>query len=149
MVAELQRLHDTITTAVAETEPAEALGLLWLLVDLHPGLIGRTRDKAGRLRAFFVSIVPTIGELAAQADASADVLAEDVFQRMIADPYEIYGVLISTIADALGPDGIATLTARFLAARSAHLETDAKALRDRLLSAGLMCCREGCAQFPM
>ncbi len=121
MLAELRRLHENITEQVADGDPAEALSLMWQLIDLHGPLGLRARDRAGRFPEFFANIVPTLAILAERAKLDADVLAGDVYQRFMAEGDGIYRELVSVMAAALGGDGLAALKQQFIAARDAHL----------------------------
>lgn len=122
MLAELKRLHETITEQVANDDPAEALSLMWQLIELHDPLRMRTRDRAGRLPAFFIGIVPSLATLAERAGLDADQIAGDVYQRFMADGDGIYKGLVTAMAGALGADGLAALRQQFMAARDAHLK---------------------------
>lgn len=119
-LAELQRLQHSIVSDVSKADPAEALSLMWQMIDLHGPLIARTRDRAGRLDEFFRAAVPTLPELASKARPDAEQLAEDVYQRYIGDRDGLYETLITIMADPLGPAGLAVLRERFEKARDAH-----------------------------
>ncbi|MGI9479871.1 MAG: DUF6880 family protein [Hyphomicrobiaceae bacterium] len=121
MVAELKRLQASITGDVADGDPAEALALMWLLVDLHPSLIARTRDRAGRLGDFFREAVAALPDLAGRANPDPEKLAEDVYRRFVRDSYGFCEPLIVLLAAALRAPGLALLKSRFEAERDAHL----------------------------
>lgn len=121
-LAELKRLQASITGDVADGDPAEALSLMWQLIDLHPSLIQRTRDKARRLGDFFMSAVSTLPDLATRANPDPKKLADDVQQRLMQDEYGFCEDIITLLADPLGPQGLALLKERFEAARAAHLK---------------------------
>jgi len=137
-LAELKRLQASITSDVATGDPAEALSLMWQLIDLHSFLIERTRDRAGRLGDFFNSAVSNLPELVTLAKPAAEKLAEDVHQRFMDDGYGIYEGLITLLAEPLRPDGLTLLRERFTAAHEAHLKNTRRvqsaAAHDHLLS---------------
>jgi hypothetical protein len=137
-LAELKRLQASITSEVATGDPAEALSLMWQLIDLHSFLIERTRDRAGRLGDFFKSAVSSLPELVALANPDAEKLVEDIHQRFMDDGYGIYEDLITLLVEPLGPKGLTLLRDRFAAAHEAHLKNTRRvqsaAAHDHLLS---------------
>lgn len=120
-LAELKRLQASITGDVADGDPADALSLLWQLIDLHDSLIERTRDRAGRLAEFFKSAVTGVPDLVARSKPDPEKLAEDVHQRFMHDGYGIYEDLIALLAEPLRPEGLALLKNRLEGERKDHL----------------------------
>ncbi len=139
MVAELEQLRSSIVTDVASSDPAEALSLMWQLIDLHGSLIERTRDRARRLGAFFASAVPDLPDLATQAKSDIEQLASNVFQHFVDDRYGVYDELILIMAEPLGETGLALLQEKFTAAHKKHLSQGRRsASRDaEILQTGL------------
>jgi hypothetical protein len=122
MLGELKRLQASLVSEVADADPAEALSLMWQMIDLHRSLIARTRDRAGRMNDFFSNTITVLPEIAARANPDAEQLANDIYQRYVRDPFGIFTGLITEMAEPLGPSGLAVLRDRLLGNRRERIE---------------------------
>jgi len=111
VVAELDRLKASILTDIATANPDEALDLLWLLVDLHPGLIERCFERSPHLADFFRATCQELGPLASKSTRPRSSLANQVFVRVLDNPYGLLDDLISVMAEGLGDEGLEALKA--------------------------------------
>ncbi|EIZ79382.1 hypothetical protein WSK_2041, partial [Novosphingobium sp. Rr 2-17] len=113
LAADLDMQRSAIVTYVAPTQPGEALDLLWRLLDLAPSLYERCDDSNGAISGVIVEALKDLGAVAAQAKPDKTTLAERVFTGVSANDYGQFDGLIGLMAEALGPEGLATLKAKF------------------------------------
>ena len=121
VVAELNRLKATLLTDVAAAIPDEALDLLWLMVDLHPGLIERCFQRAHQLPDFFRAVCQDLGPLASKSTRPKSSLANQVLVRVLDNPYGLLDGLITIMAESLGKEGLAVLKTLLLDERQIRI----------------------------
>jgi hypothetical protein len=121
LLDELVRLKARIINDVATTAPDEALELLWQFIDLHGEIIERTYDRSGRVGAVFRDACGELGEIAERAKPKREKFAEQVFARVIVNPYGVLDDLIKETAVGLSSDGLTALRKLLLAVRDERL----------------------------
>lgn len=109
---------DTQRRAIVETvtpaDPNEALDLLWRFMDLAKPIFDRCDDSNGIVGEVFRSACENIGGLVQKANVDPKVLADHVFDALIANDYGQFDGLISAVAPALGPKGLENLKHRMI-----------------------------------
>ena len=113
LAADLDVQRSAIIKYVAPTQPAEALDLLWGLLDLAPSLYERCDDSSGTIGSVMTEALDDIGAIAVLAETDARTLADRVFAGVCANDYGQFDGLIGLMAEALGPEGLAMLKTRF------------------------------------
>jgi hypothetical protein len=98
---------------VARTLPAEAVDLLWRLLEMAPSIYQRCDDSNGTIGSIMDETLENVGRVAAMASLPANTLADRVFASVRANDYGQFDGLIAAMAGALGEDGLAQLKAKF------------------------------------
>lgn len=105
-----QRL--AITGPIARQDPAIALALLWEFLAVGNSVLSRCDDSNGVIGGLFREACRQLGPLAQAAQPDPGALALQVFEAFCANDYGLYDALIPTLAEALGPTGLAALQAQ-------------------------------------
>ena len=107
---ELEAHHRAIMSTAGQEKPALALELLWLLIAAAASL----RDRSGFVTGYgevHRKAMQQIGEVASAAQPDPAALAEDAFRALVRGRgYQL--PIISALAPALGPAGLAHLKRR-------------------------------------
>jgi len=109
LAGELKGQKALIVETIAPSAPAEALDLMWQLMDLAAHVLQRCDDSNGVLGDVFRSTVPMIGELAKASGMPQEALAQQVFQAVRSNRYGEFDGLVTALAPALGQAGLARL----------------------------------------
>ncbi|MEB3157347.1 MAG: hypothetical protein VKO26_07935 [Cyanobacteriota bacterium] len=109
---------EAISGPVATSDPSVALALLWEFLALGNNVLARCDDSSGLLGDLFREAKRQLGTVALAARPEPLALAERVFEAFLDNGYAIYDNLITTLAPALGGDGLALLKQRFEALAS-------------------------------
>lgn len=99
---------------VAEADPAEGLELMWRFMALANSVFGRCDDSSGTVGSIFHAACRDFGEMAQEAKASPDELADRAFGALIDNDYGQYDELITVLSPTLGPSGLNQLKQRFI-----------------------------------
>jgi hypothetical protein len=113
LTRELDAQHAAILKHVAPTKPAEALDLLWRLLDMAPSLYERCDDSNGIIGDIMAKTLSNLGAVARSANLPIDKLADRVFASLCADDYGQFNGLIAQMAEALGKYGLGLLKTKF------------------------------------
>ena len=110
---DLETQRAAIMKYIAAAKPAEALDLLWRLLEIAPSLYERCDDSNGATGDIMDEVLENLGEVAKSAKLPADKLADRVFASVCANDYAQFDGLIEEMAESLGKDGLGLLKARF------------------------------------
>lgn len=113
LAKDLEAQRTAIMKHVAPTKPADALDLLWRLLEIAPSIYERCDDSNGTIGDVMDEVLENLGEVAKSAKPSAEKLAERVFVSVCANDYAQFDGLIEEIAEALGKDGLGLLKGKF------------------------------------
>jgi len=102
-----------IMTHVAPAKPAEAVDLLWRMLEMAPKIYERCDDSNGAIGSVISMTLDDLGSIAGSAKLEPGTLAERVFEGVCANDYGQFDGLIALMAEALGDDGLGVLKARF------------------------------------
>jgi len=94
---------------VSETDPAEALDLLWRFMALADATYRRCDDSNGAVGEVFRAACRDLGPVARAAAIAPTALAEQIRRALSENDYGQYDGLIETLAPALGPAGLGHL----------------------------------------
>ena len=112
LAKDLAAQRAAITKHVAPAQPAEAVNLLWRLLDLGPSLYDRCDDAPARIDDVIAGARDDLGRLLqAGAPPLAD-LVERVFASIYDDGHGVFDGLIALAAPALGKEGLLALQAK-------------------------------------
>ncbi len=114
LAIDLDAQRRAIVDRVAAVDAAEALELMWRLIDLAPALHDRSDDSNGEISGVFATACDDLGPLAERARPDPAGLADRVFDARLDNGYGQYDGLIATLAPALGAAGLDRLKARFV-----------------------------------
>lgn len=113
LARDLDMQREAIAAHVAPARPGEAFDLLWRMLEIAPSIYERCDDSNGEIGNVIASARDDLGAVAAQAAPAADALADRVFAAVCADDYGQFDGLIGMMAQALGPEGLNRLKAKF------------------------------------
>ena len=113
LARDLDAQRAAIIKHVAPTRPAEAVDLLWRLLDMAPSIYERCDDSNGTIGRIMDEALENLGVVVASAKLPADKLADRVFTSVCANDYAQFDGLIEEMAGALGKDGLGQLKAKF------------------------------------
>lgn len=113
LAKDLEAQRAAIMKHVVPTKPAEALDLLWRLLEMAPSIYERCDDSNGTIGDIMDETLENLGEVVADAMLPAGKLAERVFASVCANDYGQFDGLIEETAEALGKDGLELLQAKF------------------------------------
>lgn len=102
-----------IITHVAPTRPAEAVDLLWRLLEMAPSIYERCDDSNGTIGSIMDEALENLGEVAATVKLPVDKLADRIFASVCSNDYAQFDSLITKMAGAVGKDGLGLLKAKF------------------------------------
>lgn len=119
MAKDLEAQRAAIMKHVAPTRPAEALDLLWRLLEMAPSIYERCDDSNGAIGDIMDEALDNLGEVAPAANLAPEKLAERVFAGVYNNGYAQFDSLIEVMAEALGKVGLGLLKAKFEALSSA------------------------------
>ena len=109
LVADLDSQRCAITGPIAEASAAEAVELLWRFLDLADGIYKRCDDSSGMVSTVFARAIEDLARIASDNQADPIALAERCLEAVHDNGYGQYDNLISQLAPALGPSGLAYL----------------------------------------
>ena len=113
LARDLEAQREAIAAHVAATSPGEALALLWRMREMAPSIYERCDDSNGAIGSVIEAARKDLGAVVAEAGQPVGTLASRVFAAVCANDYGQFDGLISLTAQALGPDGLNRLKARF------------------------------------
>ena len=113
-----------ITDKIAPEDPTLAFDLMWDFVDLAPSVFGRVDDSRGEVGVVFRDALDQVETLAPRAVLAADTLAHRVWLAVLDNDFGQWDGIISRMAAALGPAGLAALKAHVEAHARAPIEAD-------------------------
>jgi hypothetical protein len=122
---------EAISGPVATSDPSVALALLWEFLAVGNNVLARCDDSSGLLGDLFREAKRQLGTVALAARPEPLALAERVFEAFLDNGYAIYDNLITTLAPALGGDGLASLKQRFEALASQPVPVPPREERSR------------------
>lgn len=115
---EIRSLIALVDTTVAPADPNAAFDLLWELLHLGPGILGRTKDHSEILTEVFAEAMVALSRLSAKVDLAPDVLADTIFETLRTDRSGLFDSAIPALAPALGPLGLERLKASVCATQT-------------------------------
>jgi hypothetical protein len=119
LAKDLEAQRAAIMKHVAPTRPADALDLLWRLLEMAPSIYERCDDSNGTIGDIMSKALHNLGEVAPAANPGPEKLAERVFSGVSDNGYAQFDGLIEVMAEALGKAGLGLLKAKFEALSSA------------------------------
>jgi uncharacterized protein DUF6880 len=111
---DLDTQRRAIVETVAETDPAEALDLLWRFMALAPPVFDRCDDRSRTLIGVFRQACGDIGDVALKTKPDPTSLADQAFAALVANDYGQFNGLIWVLAPALGQAGLEHLKQRMV-----------------------------------
>lgn len=135
LAKDLKTQRAAIMKHVAPTRPADALDLLWRLLEMAPSIYERCDDSNGTIGDIMSAALGNLGEVAPSANLAAEKLAERVFAGVCDNGYAQFDGLIEVMAEALGKAGLGLLKAKFEALSLAP-PARAKAREGRVVAIG-------------
>jgi hypothetical protein len=99
---------------VAESDPKEALDLVWRLMGLAPSIFERCDDSNGTLISIFHEACSALGKVALKASQNPLSLADRAFDALNENGYGQFDELIRVLAPALGKAGLEHLRQRMI-----------------------------------
>jgi hypothetical protein len=135
-VIDLDTQRRAIVDRVAGIDAAEALELMWRLLDLAAAVHERSDDSNGEISGFFAAACNDLGPLAERARPDPADLADRVFDARLDNGYGQFDGLIAALAPALGAPGLDRLKARFIELSRAPAEKPPDADR-KVIARGL------------
>lgn len=109
---DLENQRRAIIDKVAKADPNEALELLWQFMALASSIVERCEYDDGGIIGIFHNACEDIGHIAAHTNTDPVILADRVYDALIANDYGQYGNIIVITAPALGSKGLAHLKKR-------------------------------------
>ncbi len=119
LATDLEAQRAAIMKHVAPTRPADALDLLWRLLEMAPSIYERCDDSNGAIGDIMSEALRNLGEVAPATNLAPGKLAERVFAGVFDNGYAQFDGLIEVMAEALGKAGLSLLQAKFEALSSA------------------------------
>ena len=119
LAKDLEGQRAAIMKYVAPTQPADALDLLWRLLEMAPSIYERCDDSNGTIGDIMGEALDNLGEVARAANLAPEKLADRVFAGVFDNDYAQYDGLIEVMAEALGKAGLDLLKVKFEALSSA------------------------------
>ncbi len=113
LARDLETQREAIAAHVAARSPGGAFDLLWRMLEMAPSIYERCDDSNGAIGSVIEAARDDLGAVAAQAGQPVGALADRVFAAVCANDYGQFDELISLTAQALGPDGLNRLKAKF------------------------------------
>lgn len=110
---DIEAQRAAIMKHVAPRQSAEAVDLLWRLLEMAPSLYERCDDSNGTIGDIMDRALEDLGAVAKSAKLPADKLADRVFTSVRANDYAQFDGLIEEMADALGREGLGLLKEKF------------------------------------
>jgi hypothetical protein len=126
---DLEAQRRAIADRVAQTDPAQALELMWRLLDLAQTVYDRCDDSNGAVGDVFRTACADLGELALAAKPAPTELADQAYAALTAPSYGQFDGLIKVLTPALGPQGLEHLKQRMIALSKQKLEKPEGAAR--------------------
>ena len=119
LAKDLEAQRSAIMKHVAPTRPADALDLLWRLLEAAPSIYERCDDSNGSIGDIMDHALDNLGEVAPSANLAPDKLADRVFVGVCANDYAQFDGVIEVMAEALGKEGLGLLKTKFEALSAA------------------------------
>jgi hypothetical protein len=130
MKQDLETQRSVIVNTIANTDPNEALDVMWRFVGLANSIFDRCDDSNGILISTFHTGCANLGAIAQMAKTDSKVLSDRAFSALQKNEYGQYDTLIESLASALGPEGLERLKTLFTEWSKAPLEKPAN--KDRV-----------------
>jgi hypothetical protein len=111
---DLHTQRRAIVEKVANTQPGEALDLLWKFMGVASSIFERCDDSNGTVIGVFHEACSDIGDVALKAKANPTTLADQVFEALVRNDYGQFDELIPVLAPALGQGGLEHLKQRMI-----------------------------------
>jgi hypothetical protein len=111
---DLEAQRRAIVETVAQSDPMEALDLLWRFMALASSVFDRCDDSNGVVISVFHDACSAIGDVAVAAKSEPATLADRTFGALIANDYGQFHGLIGILAPALGRAGLELLKQRVI-----------------------------------
>lgn len=109
LIKDLNTQVTMIVDKIAPEDPTTAFDLLWQFIEMAPSIYGRVDDKKGDVREVFHAAFDHFKTIAPQAQLDVEALAGRVWTAILDNGYGEWDGLISMMAPALGPVGLASL----------------------------------------
>jgi hypothetical protein len=138
-VRDLDLQRAMIADRLAPARADLALDLMWRFLDLAEPVINRMDDSTGSVGGVFQLACQDVGAIAVMARPDPTVLAERVYDALLANDYGVYDDLASVMLPALGDAGATHLKSRLTRAlatppsperRDGRAEAARRALQD-------------------
>lgn len=110
---DLDMQRTAIMAHMAPTKPADAFDLLWRILELAPKIYERCDDSNGTIGTIISMALDDLGAVAGSAKLEPGSLAARVVEGVCANDYGQFDGLIALMAEALGPQGLGLLKAKF------------------------------------
>lgn len=109
LAVDLETQRAAISGSIATDDPQEALDLLWRFMALASPVFARCDDSNGIISPIFHQAREDLGVVAVRAKPAPVTLAGQTFDALLANDYGQFDGLITTLAKALGPEGLGRL----------------------------------------
>lgn len=106
--SDLETQRTVIATTIAESDPDEAMKLLWRFLGMAESIFARCEDGNGRIIESFHAACFDLGVVAEKTTGNPQ-LAEQAFAAIQRNGYGEYDPLIPALAPALGSEGLERL----------------------------------------
>lgn len=133
LLRELDRHLSAIRGPIADHAPAQAVELLWEVLELSEGLIERCDASDGVLRDWFHGVCATLGAVASRAPGQPEALADQVYSAVVSNGYGQFDPLVRDLGPALGAEGLAHLRLRLETLRRRATSNDQAAVHRALI----------------
>lgn len=121
---EIRSLITLIEQGVAQNDANLAFELLWELLHLAPGVLGRTRDAGEILAEAFSDAVAAVAHVAPKISLDAATLGETIFDARSHDAGGTFLGVVAALAPALGDIGLDHLKSLASASTPRHHRLD-------------------------
>lgn len=109
LIKDLNTQAAMITEKIAPTDPTIAFDLLWQFLEMAPSIHGRVDDSKGDVGEVFHTVKQHFSEIAPRARLDVGDLADRVWGAILENGDGEWDGIISLVAPALGPAGLAHL----------------------------------------
>ncbi|MFT6263320.1 MAG: hypothetical protein ACJAQ0_001184 [Dasania sp.] len=108
-IKDLEALKNQILKQILPKHPEDGLDLMWCLLRLSNGILGRAHDESETFHNFFFSLTQDLATCAMRAKEKPYILAERIFNDIFDNDYGQYDHLIAHMTEALGTEGLTLL----------------------------------------
>lgn len=109
LIKDLDTQATMIVDKIAPEDPTTAFDLLWQFIEMSPSIFGRVDDSKGDVSDVFRAALAQSADIAPRAQLEPHALAERVWDALQDNAYGEWDGIITFLAPALGPAGLATL----------------------------------------